>query len=99
MTIRRAQGATLGLIALFFDRRLADRGYAYVGVSRARHRRDIYHMGAVRRTDWRPVGGNPEEEQGEPSIMSESDSEDDCDIDSEDEGRWAKLLMQGGAIP
>ena len=54
-TIRRAQGATLELVGVCFDRRLADHGYGYVAVSRARRRTDVYLIGSIRRTDWRPV--------------------------------------------
>ena len=101
MTIRRAQGSNfLDLVILRFDRRLADRGYAYVGCSRARRREDVYHMGSIRRTDWRPVGGNTDEEQGEVSALSRaSDSEGDrsSEPDSEDEHRWDSLLIQGDA--
>ena len=45
-TIRRAQGATLDKVGLWFDRRLPDRGYAYVGVSRAKRQADVFLMGA-----------------------------------------------------
>ena len=75
-TIRRAQGATLELIGIRFDRKLADHGYAYVAVSRARRRVDVYLLGSVRRTDWRPVG---EDDRGlgtsELTVLSMSDSE------------------------
>ena len=56
-TMRRAQGATLELVALWFDRRRPDSGYAYVGASRARTRTDVCRLGRLRRSDWRPVGG------------------------------------------
>eukprot|EP00971_Amphidinium_carterae_P029233 575328-Amphidinium_carterae.1 len=67
-TMRRAQGATLHLVGLHFDRRLPDRGYAYVGTSRAKYRDDVYLVGSVRSTDWLPVGGN--NRGGEQSIVS-----------------------------
>ena len=57
-TIRRAQGATLQLVGIRFDRKLADEGYAYVAASRAKRRADVYLVGTIRRTDWRPVGGD-----------------------------------------
>lgn len=76
-TIRRAQGATLELVGVRFDRRLADHGYGYVAVSRARRRADVYLIGNVRRTDWRPVGGD---DRGlgtsELSVLSLSDDEE-----------------------
>ena len=76
-TMRRAQGATLDLVGLYFDRRKADRGYAYVGVSRVKRQADAYHVGRIRRSDWLPVGGDPRgNEQDAPGIMSESDSEE-----------------------
>lgn len=76
-TMRRAQGSTLDLLGLFFDRKRADRGYAYVGVSRAKVKNDVYLLGSVRRTDWLPVGGDPRgNEQSSPGPMSWSDSQD-----------------------
>ena len=72
-TIRRAQGATLDQVALFFDRKSPDPGYAYVGVSRVRRRQDAFLIGRVRRSDWRPVGGDPRgNEQVFPSSASET---------------------------
>ena len=69
MTIRRTQGCTLAMAGLHFDRRVADRGYGYVGASRVKHRNDIFLMGRVRRTDWLPVGEDPDGgEQLRPSI-------------------------------
>ena len=83
-TMRRAQGATLDHVGLWFDRRLADRGYAYVGVSRAKRRNDVFILGRVRRTDWRPVGGNPEQEQEHLSAISESSNEEEDGPSSDD---------------
>jgi len=77
MTIRRAQGSTLDMGALYFDRKLPDRGYAYVGASRFRSHEKLYLLGLIRRTDWKPVGGDPKDEQMYPSILSESDSDND----------------------
>ena len=51
MTVRRAQGMTLDMVGLRFDRRNPDGGYAYVGASRVRRRCDLYHVGRLRRTD------------------------------------------------
>ena len=61
-TMRRAQGATMEAIGLLFDRRVPDRGYAYVGTSRAKSSCMVFHLGGLRQTDWLPVGGNPNEE-------------------------------------
>ena len=71
-TIRRAQGATLDVVALRFDRKKPQRGYAYVGVSRARRACDVYLLGDIRRTDWLPVGEDPRgNEQLEPGPLSQ----------------------------
>jgi hypothetical protein len=79
-TMRRAQGSTLDLVGLKFDRRRPDRGYAYVGTSRARKHTDVFHLGRIRRSDWLPVGvdsrGN---EQRSPGPQSFSDSYEDSD--------------------
>ena len=63
MIVRRAQGADLDLGCVFFDqRRVATRGYGYVGVSRFRSRGGCYLYGKVRRTDFLPVGLPQEDE-------------------------------------
>ena len=77
-TMRRAQGVTLEKVGLWFDRMLPDRGYAYVGLSRAKRRADVFLMGKIRRTDWRPVGGEGRPgEQTELSALSESSNGSD----------------------
>ena len=79
-TIRRAQGATLDMAGLWFDRKRPDRGYAYVGASRTRRMEDVFHVGNIRRSDWLPVGCDPRGgEQIHPGPESNSDSEEDCD--------------------
>ena len=84
-TMRRAQGSTLDLVGLKFDRRRADRGYAYVGVSRAQRQEDVYHLGHIRRSDWRPVGGDPRgNEQEYPGSQSMTDSEGASDMSNSD---------------
>eukprot|EP00973_Karenia_brevis_P010073 1364562-Karenia_brevis.AAC.1 len=96
MTIRRAQGSTLDCVGVHFDRRCADRGYAYVASSRVRRRSDLWLVGRTRRTDWLPVGMNLDgEEQLQPGIDSaSSDSEYDSDAfehvdsSSEDESEY-----------
>ena len=87
-TMRRAQGATLDLVGLVFDHRVPDRGYAYVGASRARHRAGLYLVDRVRRTDWLPVGGNVDDEQLKPSVMSEDSASDDMETDSDHENAF-----------
>ena len=92
ITIRRAQGITLDLGGLWFDKPKADRGYAYVAASRFRSANLVYHIGNVRRTDWLPVGGNAEHEQVELSIDSDSDAntadEDQDDLDFESQSDY-----------
>ena len=75
--MRRAQGASLDGVTLAFDRRKADRGYGYVGASRARRATDLFVVDAMWRTDWLPVNGDPSNEQLHHSVLSEKDSESD----------------------
>ena len=80
MTIRRAQGCTLEIVGLHFNRRRAYRGYAYVGASRVKRKADVYMVDHVRRTDWLPVGGDirgPDHEQEQPSALSADDDSDE----------------------
>ena len=87
-TMRRAQGATLDKVGLWFDRKLPDRGYAYVGLSRAKRRADVFLMGKIRRTDWRPVGGEARPgEQTELSALSESTNSTDVSSFGSTDGR------------
>ena len=80
ITMRRAQGSTLGLVVLWFDHAYpADRGYAYVGASRVRFARDLYHMGPIRRTDWLPVGQDPD--GGEQTHRGPDSEDDDSSLD------------------
>ena len=88
-------GATLDGVALAFDRRRADPGYGYVGVSRCRSAASLFLVGRVRRTDWRPVGGDADAEQVHPSSLSgDTDSEepntsdmDQCSSDTSERDR------------
>ena len=88
-TIRRAQGATLEKVGLFFDRKLPDRGYGYVGLSRAKRMLDVFLVHKIRRTDWRAVGGEGQAaEQTQLSALSESthsSEASDADISMSDE--------------
>ena len=87
-TMRRAQGATLEKVGLWFDRKLPDRGYAYVGLSRAKRRADVFLMGKIRRTDWRPVGGEGRPgEQTDLSALSESTNSTDVSSFGSTDGR------------
>ena len=83
MTIRRAQGSTLDTIGLRFDRKRADRGYGYVGASRVRKATDVCLVGSIRRTDWRPVGTDPDGEQEYPGPMSDSSDDEQPESESE----------------
>ena len=78
-TIRRAQGSSLLLGALYFDLRgyPPERGYGYVGASRFKWADRIFHFGAIRRTDWLPVnmGREDPDEQTRRSAQSDSDDE------------------------
>ena len=94
MTIRRAQGCTLDLVGLHFNRRKPDRGYGYVGVSRAKKKIDTFLVGRVRRSDWLPVGGDvrgSDHEQEHPSALSDSDAEYDRSSSSSDHDESSSL--------
>jgi hypothetical protein len=80
-TIRRAQGASLGMGCIYFDqeRFAAGRGYAYVAVSRFNTRLGCYLYGKLRRTDFLPVGEEKAGEVLERGFESEtSDEEEAC---------------------
>lgn len=77
-TMRRVQGATLDAVALYFDRRRPDPGYAYVAASRVRTLAALWHIGRLRTSDWAPVGS----EQGQPG-------DDSMSTDSEEAGYYA----------
>ena len=100
-TMRRAQGATLGAVGLVFDKRRADRGYAYVGASRCRRADKLFLVGRIRRTDWLPVRGDAAIEQLNVSALSEdTDSEDRSErsslSDSDSEAERRRGLGGGG---
>ena len=87
-TIRRAQGSSLLLGALYFDHCYPpERGYGYVGASRFKLAQHLYHFGAIRRTDWLPVSMKQDDpdEQTRRSAQSESDEEEPkpWELDSE----------------
>ena len=57
-TIRQAQGATLTHGCTWFNHCYEpERGYGYVAACRFRTKSGIYLYGAIRATDWLPVGG------------------------------------------
>ena len=92
-TMRKAQGSSLSLCALFFDHVYPpERGYGYVGASRFRSADGLYHFGRLRRSDWRPVGGDDAiEASAREGDSANSDSGDeaamerDAEYDSMDE--------------
>ena len=86
-TIRKAQGASLDYVCLYFDAPFPpDRGYGYVGASRCRTAAGLYYFKRLRRTDWLPirkfVDSDEESERGPASDASSydggSDDESDC---------------------
>ena len=82
-TIRRAQGSTLPLGAVYFNQKYhaAARGYGYVAVSRFRSRSGVYLFGKMRRTEFLPV---KEESQDEVLARGEDSASDAAsDVDSE----------------
>ncbi|CAK0887643.1 unnamed protein product [Prorocentrum cordatum] len=77
-TIRRAQGSSLGLGALYFDHCYPqERGYGYVGASRFRLAERIYHFGSIRRTDWLPVSMRQDDPDEQTMRSAQSDSDDE----------------------
>jgi hypothetical protein len=76
MIIRRAQGATLDQVVLYFDHMFpCDRGYAYVGASRVRNATGLWYFGRMRQSDWLPAGGEIELEHTSRGVLSESDED------------------------
>ena len=106
-TIRRAQGTSLVHGALFFDHCYPpERGYGYVGASRFRSKRGLYHYGKIRRTDWLPVGEELDSEQLVRSLESEgesdgSDAEEDARIREASSAVGLSLLQElyGERVP
>ena len=90
-TIRRAQGSSLHLGALWFDHCFPpERGYGYVGASRFRSRDGLFLYGRVRRSDWTPVGPQKDHwalRRGGESMSSDSDSDGRSVSDSSDSDR------------
>ena len=82
-TIRKAQGASLDAVVLFFDHsHPPERGYGYVGASRAKSKGGLFLYGRLRRSDWLPVGPGAigeQQERGDESKSSASGSEEDYD--------------------
>ena len=79
ITVRKAQGATLGKVVLYVDLvKPNPHGLAYVGGSRVRSVSGLYYVGTMRRSDWLPVGGPGEPiEQEARGVLSEDDASDD----------------------
>ena len=89
-TIRRAQGASLDLGALYFDQRKrhAGRGYGYVGVSRFKSRLGCFLYGKLRRTDFLPVGEDKDDEVLERGVDSETSDEDERGMEDAFQGSF-----------
>ena len=91
-TIRRSQGSSLHLGALWFDHCFPpERGYGYVGASRFRSRDGLFLYGRIRRSDWTPVA-TPKDHwalrRGCDSISTQSDNDSGrSDSDGCDSGR------------
>ncbi len=62
-----------------------ERGYGYVAASRFRTKSGIYLYGAIRATDWLPVGGKEPYED-----TKRSDLSDDSDYDDTEEAALVK---------
>ena len=79
-TIRRAQGASLHYVCLYFDGKFApDRGYGYVGASRCRNAAGLHYFKKLRRTDWLPIGGGDSDEESDRGDASDAESADPYD--------------------
>ena len=79
-TIRRAQGASLDYVCLYFDAKFPpDRGYGYVGASRCRNAAGLYYFKRLRRTDWLPIGGGDSDGESDRGDASDAESIDPYD--------------------
>ena len=93
-TIRRAQGATLTHGCIWFNHCYPpERGYGYVAASRFRAKSGIYLYGAIRATDWLPVGGDEPYED-----TKRSDLSDDSAYDDTEERLYSRSPMRSGAM-
>ena len=89
-TIRRAQGSSHHLGALYFDHCYPpEPGYGYVGSSRFRSSGGLYFYGKIRRTDWRPVA-KAEGLQTRRSALSETSESGAEGPDSDEESEYAR---------
>ena len=102
-TIRRSQGSSLHLGALWFDHCYPpERGYGYVGASRFRSRSGLYLYWKIRRTDWIPVGKvrddwytrrTGESQSSDSGQDSGHETDDDCSMggDTSSDGRESSV--------
>ena len=98
-TIRRAQGSSMDLGALYFDHRYPlDPGYGYVAASRFRTAAGIYLYGRIRRTDFLPVlAKRPDQRenfQRSRSALSDSDDDTMFAADTKSLDRFAAMHEQ-----
>ena len=99
MTARKAQGATLDNVVLYFDLfKPNPRGFAYVGASRVRSASGLYYFGVVRQSDWLPVGGPgaPIEHDQRGPFSDAGNSSDGEDYDEENEWESLSAHASGG---
>ena len=88
------QGATLEAVAVYFDRRRPDKGYAYVAASRVKALQYLPHIGRLRCSDWRLVG-HVDDEVVSDGNSSKSDDDVASDFASEAERLWLRVAIRG----
>ena len=99
-TVRRAQGASLDYVCLYFDAKFPpDRGYGYVGASRGRNAAGLYHFKRLRRTDRLPIGGGDSDEESDRGDASDAESLDPYDgWQHGDDGSDCNTLRSDGHV-
>ncbi|CAE7408220.1 pif1, partial [Symbiodinium pilosum] len=91
-------GATMDAVGLHLDKKVPDRGYAYVGASRVKSHEDIFLLGSIRTTDWLPVGGpgSPEEHIKPGPLSDTSSSADEAEPSSSDDSQPGTSDFENG---
>ena len=100
-TVRRAQGSSLHLGALYFDHCYPpERGYGYVGASRFRSSAGIFLYGKVRRSDWIPVGkAKPDWEMRRSAASVSSSSAHDSGHESDGDDIYVETGSEDSSVP
>ena len=100
-TVRRAQGSSLHLGALYFDHCYPpERGYGYVGASRFRSSAGIFLYGKVRRSDWIPVGkAKPDWEMRRSAASVSSSSAHDSGYESDGDDIYVETASEDSSVP